>query len=96
MNKKELHEGKRASGVGGGGCHLDQPPIFNSIRPIDMKLGICNKCPVYFQLSIVTWYFISFHRNRSIYRNYISKCKNRVLQRYASNRYKIGIKTLHL
>ena len=37
------------------------PSIFKSIQPIDMKLGMCNKCPVYFQLSIV----IGFHDNHS-------------------------------
>ena len=41
------------------------PSIFKSIQPIDMKLGICNKCPVYFQFSIVTWHLIGFHGNHS-------------------------------
>ena len=35
------------------------------IQPINMKLGTCNKCPVYFQLSIVTWHLIGFHGNNS-------------------------------
>ena len=30
-----------------------------------LKLGMCNKCPVYFQLSIVTWLLIGFHGNHS-------------------------------
>ena len=49
---------------GEGGGESD-PPIFKSIQPIDMKLGMCNKCPVYFQLSIVTWHLIGFHGNQA-------------------------------
>ena len=61
MKKKKLHEGMRGRGV-----NLTPPPsIFKSIQPIDLKLGTCNKCPVYFQLSIVTWHLISFHGNHS-------------------------------
>ena len=46
---------------------LYAPPrsIFKSIQPIDMKLGMCNKCPVNFQLSIATWHLISFNSNHS-------------------------------
>ena len=51
---------------GGGGGGQTDPSIFKSIQPIDMKLGICNKCAVYFQLSIVMWHLIGFHDNRSI------------------------------
>ena len=32
--------------------------FFKIIQPIDTKLGMCNKFPVYFQLSIVTWYIV--------------------------------------
>ena len=60
MKKKKLHEGMRGGSIG------PPPSIFKSIQLIDMKLGMCNKCPVYFQLSIVTWHFIGFHGNRSI------------------------------
>ena len=44
MKKKvtRRHEGGRVN------C---PPSILKSIQPIDMKLGMCNKCPVYFQLS---------------------------------------------
>ena len=28
-----------------------------------MKLGLCNKCPVHFQLSIATGHLIGFHGN---------------------------------
>ena len=49
-----------------GGINRPPPPsIFKSIQPIDMKLGLCNKCPVYFQLSIVMWHLIGFHGNHS-------------------------------
>ena len=41
------------------------PSIFKSIQPIDMKLGMCNKCPVYFQLSIITWHLTGFRDNHS-------------------------------
>ena len=30
-----------------------------------MKLGMFNKCPVYFQLIIVMWHLIGFHGNHS-------------------------------
>ena len=55
MKKKKLHEGIRGGPLS----------IFKSIQPIDMKLGMCIKCPVYFQLSIVTWHLIGFHGNHS-------------------------------
>ena len=41
------------------------PSILKSIQLIDMKLGMRNKCPVYFQLSIATWHLIGFHGNHS-------------------------------
>ena len=54
-------------GGGGGGRQLDAPPsIFKSIEPIDMKLGVCDKFPVYLQLSIVTWHCIAFHGNHRL------------------------------
>ena len=62
-----MHEEKKVTRRHEGGGQSDPPPsIFKSIQLIDMKLGMCNKCPVYFQLSIVTWHFIGFHGNRSI------------------------------
>ena len=42
------------------GGSIEPSSIFESIQPIDMKLGMSNKCPVYFQLSIVTWHLICF------------------------------------
>ena len=51
-------------GGGGGGRSIGPPSIFKSIQPIDMKRGMCIKS-VYCQLSIVTWYIISFHDNHS-------------------------------
>ena len=59
MKKKSY---TKASGRGS----IGPPSIFKSIQPIDMKLGMCNKCPVYFQLSVVTWHLIGFHGNGSI------------------------------
>ena len=60
MKKKKLNEGMRR-GVNG------VPLYFQKYyQPIDMKFGMCNNCPVYFQLSIVTWHLVGFHGNRSI------------------------------
>ena len=62
MKKNKLHEGMGE----GEGVQSDSPiTIFKSIQPIDMKLGTCDKCLAYFQLSIVTWYLIGFHGNHS-------------------------------
>ena len=61
MKKKKvtrMHEG-------GGGGQSDPSSIFKSIQPIDMQLGMCNKCPDDFQISIVTWHLIGFHGNDS-------------------------------
>ena len=30
-----------------------------------MKLDMCNKCPEYFQISIITWNLIGFHGNHN-------------------------------
>ena len=47
MKKIKLHEGMRGELEG---VNRTPPPlsIFKSIQPIDMKLDMCNKCPVYF------------------------------------------------
>ena len=58
MQKNKLHEGMR------GRVNRTPPSIFKSIQSIDMKLGMCDKCPVYFQLSIA-WHLIGFHGNHS-------------------------------
>ena len=61
MKKKKV---TRRHGGGGGGEGVNRiPSIFKSIDPIAMKLGMYNRCPVYFQLSIVTWHLIGFHGN---------------------------------
>ena len=56
MKKKKLHEGMR----GGGSIGTSLPLYFKRIQSTDMKLGMCNNCPVYFQLSIVRWHLIGF------------------------------------
>ena len=66
MKKKKLHEGMRGGSIG------PTPSIFKSVQPIHMKLGMCNKSPVYCKLSIVTWYLIGFHGNRSIEMTFLS------------------------
>ena len=50
---------------GGGGCQSDPPSTFDTIHPIDIKFGTCNKLHLYFQLSEITWYLIGFHGNNS-------------------------------
>ena len=60
------HEEKKVTRRHEGGINRTPPPsIFKSIQPNDMKLRMCNKCPVYFQLSLVTWNLIGFHGNHS-------------------------------
>ena len=46
-----IHEGMKERG--GGGVNRT-PSIFKSIWSIDIKLGMYNKRPVYFQLTIIT------------------------------------------
>ena len=69
MKTKKLYKGMRGGGGGSIGPQSisQSPSIFKSIQPIDMKLGMCNKCSVYFQLStcIVTWHLIGFHGKHS-------------------------------
>ena len=65
FNPKRHEEKKVTKRHKGGGCQSNPPSIFKSIQPIDIKLGMCNKCPVYFQLDIVTWHLIGFHGNHN-------------------------------
>ena len=53
-------------GGGGGGVQSDTPLISKNIQAIDMKLGMSDKCPIYFQLSVVTWHLICCHGNHII------------------------------
>ena len=62
MKKKNVTQ---RHGGGGGAVNQTSPSIFKSIQPLNMKLGMCNKCSVYFQLSIATWHLIGFHGNHS-------------------------------
>ena len=48
MKKKRFHEGMRGGGGGVGRVNRTSPSIFKRTQPIDMKLGMCKKCPVYF------------------------------------------------
>ena len=43
------------------------PPssTFDTIHPIDMKLGTYNKFHLCFQLSETTWFLMGFHGNNS-------------------------------
>ena len=53
---------------GGGGAQSGtspSPSTFDTIHPIDMKLGTYNKSHLYFQLNETTWYLIGFHGNNS-------------------------------
>ena len=67
LNPRRQEEKKVTQRHEGGGVNwTTPPPQFSKIfKQIDMKLGMCNKCPVYFQLSIVTWHLIGFHGNHS-------------------------------
>ena len=44
------------------GGSIGPPSIFQTIQPIDMKLGVCI---ISVQLNIVTWQLIVFHGNHS-------------------------------
>ena len=52
MKKEKLTRTKARGGVN------RTPSFFKGFQPIDIKLGICNKCPVYFQLR---WFETDFH-----------------------------------
>ena len=54
----------RTLGGRGGGC-VDPPSTFDTIHPIDMKFGTCNKLHLYFQLSETTWCLIGFHAKKA-------------------------------
>ena len=41
------------------------PSTFNTIHPIDIKLGTFNKLHLCFQLSETTWCLIGLHGNNS-------------------------------
>ena len=62
MKKKSY---TKALGGGGERNQTPLPSIFKSIQSIEMKLGVCNKYPVYFQLSIITWHLTGFRGNHS-------------------------------
>ena len=61
MNPRRHEEKKVTRRYEGGGVNRTPSSIFKSIQPIDMKLCMCNNCPVNFQLIIVTWHLIGFH-----------------------------------
>ena len=53
---------------GGGGGSIGHPSTFDTIHPIDMKLGTYNKLHLYFQLSGTKWCLIGFHGNNRHHR----------------------------
>ena len=59
-----VHKGMR----GGGGVGVSWTPssIFKSIKPIDMKLGMCNKSSILL-LSLFKWNSIGFHGNKKLH-----------------------------
>ena len=67
--------------------------IFKSVQPIDMKLGMCNKCLVYFQLSIVTLHLIGFYGNHS---NIMTPLVAAILDFQIFDFFHIQIKTLKI
>ena len=53
---------------GGGSC------TFNTIHPIDMKLGTYNKLHLYFQLSETAWCLIGFQGNNTQINDVTGSC----------------------
>ena len=48
-----------------GGGSIGPPSTFDTIHPIDMKLGTYNKLHLYFQLSKIASCLVGFHANNS-------------------------------
>ena len=64
FNPRSLEEKIITRSLEGGGGSIGPPPsTFNTIHPIDIKLGTNNKLHLYFQLSETTWRLIGFHGN---------------------------------
>ena len=67
VNLRSLLEKIVTRSLEGGGGSIGPPPpsTFDTIHPIDMKLGTCNNLHLYFQLSETTWCLSGFHGNNS-------------------------------
>ena len=68
VNPRSLEEKtvtRSLEGGGGGSIGASPPSTFDTIHPIDMKLGTYNKLHLYFQLSETTWCLIGFHGKNS-------------------------------
>ena len=68
FNPRSLEEKNSCTKPWGGGEGQSDPPrpsTFDTIYPIDMKLGTYNKLHLYFQLNEATWCLIGFHGNNS-------------------------------
>ena len=65
LNPRSLLEKIVTRSLEGGGGSIGAPPpsTFNTIHPIDLKLGTYNKLHLYFQLSETTRCLIGFHGN---------------------------------
>ena len=68
INPRSLEEKIVTRSLGGRGVNRTPPPppppsTFDTIHPIDLKFGTCNKLHLYFQLSEFTWCLIGFHGN---------------------------------
>ena len=67
VNLRSLLEKIVTGSLEGGGGSIGPPPpsTFDTIHPIDMKLGAYNKLHLYFQLSETAWCLSGFHGNNS-------------------------------
>ena len=63
------------------------PSTFDTTLTIDMIFGTYNEFPLYFQLSITTWYLTGFHDNHS-YINDVTSSGNHVTYEITAIKYK--------
>ena len=65
INPRSLLEKIVTRSLEGGGGSIGPPSTFDTIHPIDLKIGTYNKLRLYFQLSETTWSLIGFHGDNS-------------------------------
>ena len=66
LTPRSLEEKIVTRSLEGGRVNRTPPPsTFDTIIPIDLKFGTCNRLHLYFQLSETTWCLIGFHGNNS-------------------------------
>ena len=65
INPRSLLEKIVTRSLEGGSIGPLPPSTFDTIYPIDLKLGTYSKLHLYFQLSEITWCLFVFHGNNS-------------------------------